>query len=327
MRPRLVLLVTLAATLALSLPAGAFAKRHSQPHPPRINATVTLDQPTEPLLTRNPIAFSGNVTPAHAFQRVILQRQVGVNGDQWRTVDRGLTDGAGHYSILHRFRQAGDRSLRAVVRGDRHGRRGESTPISITVQQEQVAGFTIGATATSIDFGQSTTISGTLTDGANTSVTLYGRTEHGGRFRPFAAATTDAAGNYSFAQSPTRNAIYKVRVTTDRARHTAALFIGVHDVVSITPSALSATVGDSISFTGTIQPDKTNHVVFLQRLDGAVWRSIAVGRVGAGSTYSLSTPLATAGPTQFRTLVPGGPVNQRGISSAVEIAVSPSSAI
>ena len=323
MRPRLALLVLLATALALSLPAGAFAKRHSQPHKaPRISATVTLDQPAEPLLTRNPIAFSGNVTPSHPFQRVILQRQVGVNGDQWRTVDRGLTDAAGRYSILHRFRQAGDRTLRAVVRTDRHVRRGESTPISITIQQEQVAGFTIGASDTSIDFGQSVTISGTLTNGANTSVTLYGRNEHHGRFRPLAAATTDAGGNYAFTQSPTRNAIYKVRVTTDRARHSAALFIGVHDVVSITPSALSATVGDTITFTGTIQPDKTNHVVFLQRLDGTVWRSIAVGRVGAGSSYSLSTQLATAGPTQFRALVPGGPVNQRGISSAVTIAVA-----
>ncbi len=327
MRPRFALLAALAAILALAVPAVASARhRHHQPNPPRVSATVTLDQPAEPLLTRTPIAFSGNVTPVHPSQHVILQRQVGVNGDQWRTIDHGRTDAAGHYTIVHRFRQAGDRTLRTIVRADRHVLRGESTPISITIEQEQIAGFTIGASSTSIDFGQSVTISGTLTDGPNTSVMLYGRNEHRGRFRPFAAATTDADGNYSFTQSPTRNAIYKVRVTTDRSRHTAALFIGVHDVVSIAPSTTNAAVGDTISFTGTVQPDKTGHIVFLQRLDGTVWRSIAVGRVGVGSSYSLATTLVSPGDIQFRTLVPGGPVNQRGISSAVTIAVVPSPA-
>lgn len=330
MRPRIALLAALAAILALAVPAVASARhRHHHPNPPRVSATVTLDQPAEPLLTRTPIAFSGSVTPLHPSQRVILQRQVGINGDQWRTIDHGRTDATGRYTILHRFRQAGDRSLRTVVRTDRHVLRGESTPISITVEQQQIAGFTIGADDTSIDFGQSVTISGTLTGGVGgvpISVMLYGRNEHRGRFRPLAATTTDADGTYSFVQSPTRNAIYKVRVTTDRSRHTAALFIGVHDVVSIAPSASSATVGDAISFTGTVQPDKTGHVIFLQRLDGAVWRSIAVGRVGAGSSYSLATTLLTPGDVQFRTLVPGGPVNQRGVSSAVTIAVVPSPA-
>lgn len=329
MRPRIALLAALAAILALAVPAVASARhRHHHPHPhnPRVSATVTLDQPAEPLLTRTPIAFTGGVTPARPGQHVILQKQIGINGDQWRTIDHGRTDASGRYTILHRFRQAGDRNLRTVVRTDRHVLRGESTPISITVEQQQIAGFTIGADDTSIDFGQSVTISGTLTGGPTTSVVLYGRNEHRGRFRPLAATTTDADGNYSFVQSPTRNAIYKVRVTTDRSRHTAALFVGVHDVVSIAPSAPSGTVGDAISFTGTVQPDKTGHVIFLQRLDGSVWRSIAVGRVGAGSTYSLSTTLFAAGDVQYRTLVPGGPVNQRGISSAVTIAVVPSPA-
>jgi hypothetical protein len=329
-RPRLALPAALVAALALAVPSAASAHRHRHQHPhhpPRVHATVTLDQPTGPLLTRTPIAFTGSVSPAHAGEHVILQAQVGINGDQWRTIDRGSTDASGHYAILHRFRQAGDRSLRTVVRNDRRVLRGESTPISITVEQEQIAGFTIGASATSIDFGQSVTITGTLDNGANTSVTLYGRNELGGRFRPLAAGTTDAGGAYTFTQSPTRNAIYKVRVTTDRSRHTAALFIGVHDIVSIAPSATTAVVGETVSFTGTVQPDKTHHVIFLQRLDGGVWRSIAVGRVGPGSGYSLSTRLVAAGSVQFRTLVPGGPVNQRGVSSAVAIAVSPSPAI
>jgi hypothetical protein len=299
---------------------------HSRTILERVHATVTLDQPSGELTTRTPIAFTGTVAPDHSGQRVILQAQVGDQGDRWRTVDTGRIGPGSHFSIVHRFRQAGDRTLRAVFRGDRRNLRGESTPISITVQQLQVAGFTINGNPTSIDFGQSTTISGTLTGGASTSVTLYSRNERFGRFVALAAGTTDADGNYSFTQSPVHNTIYKVRVTTDRSKQTAALFVGVHDVVSISPSATSGAVGDAIAFTGTVQPDKTGHVIFLQRLDGGVWRTVLVGRVGAASSYTLSYVLDSEGSVQFRTLVPGGPANQRGVSSAVTIAVVPSPA-
>jgi hypothetical protein len=299
---------------------------HSRTIRERVHATVTLDQPAGDLLTRRPIAFTGTVAPNHAGQRVILQAQNGVNGDQWRTIDHGRIGPGSAFSIVHRFRQPGDRTLRAVFRGDRRNLRGESTPISITVQQEQVAGFTIGASATSIDFGASTTISGTLDGGASTSVTLFARNERGGRFRPLAAGTTDAAGAYAFTQSPTRNTLYQVRVTTDPSHRTAPLFIGVHDVVSIAASATSGHVGEQITLFGTVQPSKDGHVILLQRLDGGVWRTVEAGRVGAGSSYALAYALETAGSTTLRTLVPGGPANQRGVSSAVTIAVDPSPA-
>ncbi len=299
---------------------------HSRTVAERVHATVTLDQPAGALQTATPITFTGSVAPNHRGQRVILQEQVGSNGDRWRTVDHGRIGADSKFSIVHRFRNAGDHTLRAVFRGDRRNIRGESTPVSITVEQQQVAGFTIGASATSIDFGQSVTISGTLTNGANTSVTLFGRDEQHGNFVALAAGTTDSGGAYSFTQNPVRNRIYQVRVTTNPSQQTAPLFVGVHDVVSIAASATSGTVGTAITFTGTVQPSKVGHVIYLQRLDGGVWRTIVVGHVGAGSNYGLAYVLDSAGSVQFRTLVPGGPVNQRGISSAVTIAVTPSSA-
>jgi hypothetical protein len=299
---------------------------HSRTVRERVQATVTLDQPSATLFTRTPVTFTGTVAPNHVGQRVILQQQIGVDGDQWRMIDSGRIAAGSTFSIVHRFLQPGDRTLRAVFRGDRRNLRGESTPISITVQQTQVAGFTINASATSIDFGQGVTISGVLTGGANTSVTLYGRNEQSGPFQPLAAGTTDGSGNYSFAQSPTHNTIYQVRNTTTPSTRTAALFVGVHDVVSIAASALAGKVGDTITFTGTVQPSKADHVIVLQRLDGGVWRTVEAGHVGAGSSYSLADVLDSAGSVMFRTLVPGGPVNQRGISSAVTIAVTPSPA-
>ncbi len=327
MRPRIVLLIAFAAALALALPAAASARFHQHPHhdhPVRIAATVSLDQPSGDLTTATPIAFTGTVSPANAGHRILLQRQVGLEGDRWRPVDGGFVRADGHYTIVHRFLQAGDRTLRTLLLPNRHTLRSPSAPISITVQQLQVAGFTIGSSATPVDFGQSVTIAGALTGGPSTSVTLYARNEFGGRLRPIATGITDAAGAYAFTQSPPRNTVYQVRVTSDPHQRTARLFQGVRDVVSIAASATTVTVGDVVTFSGTVQPNKSGHAILLLRLDAGIWRTVAVARIGDGSSYAIPFTLAAAGTAQYRTLVPGGPVNQRGLSSAVQITVNPS---
>lgn len=324
MRPRLVLLIAAATALALALPAAALARPHRPHHPPRVAATVTLAQPSGPLTTATPISFTGTVTPANAGRRVLLQRQVGVNGDRWTAIDAGVVHADGGYTIVHRFRVPGDSTLRTVLLANRRTLRSASTPISITVQQLQVAGFTIGASADPIDFGASVTISGTLTGGASTSVTLFARNEWRGALHPIATTTTDGSGNYAFTQSPPRNTVYQVRVTTKPRQRTARLFEGVKDVVSIAASTASAPVGQAVTFTGTVQPSKAGHLVLLQRLAGSVWQTTAYGRVGAGSAYSIRYTPAAAGTASYRTVVPGGPVNQRGVSSAVQVTATPS---
>jgi hypothetical protein len=322
-RRRIVLLIA-ALVSALALSATASAQRQHSHHPVRIAATISLDQPSGNLTTATPIAFTGKVAPASAGHRILLQRQAGLLGDRWVPIDGGFVRADGSYTIVHRFRVPGDRTLRTLLLPNRRTLRSPSAPISIAVQQLQVAGFTIGSSAQPIDFGQSVTISGTLTGGANTSVTLFARDEWRGRLRPIASGITDANGAYAFTQSPPRNTVYQVRVTSDPHQRTARLFQGVRDVVSIAASASTATVGDVVTFSGTVQPNKSGHAILLLRLDGGVWRTIAVARVGDGSTYSIPFTLAAAGTAQYRTLVPGGPVNQRGLSSAVQVTANPS---
>lgn len=324
MRLRIVMLI--AAALALALPTAALARPHrpAHHHNPRIAATVTLDQPSGTLTTSTRIAFTGTVTPANAGHRVLLQRQVGVNGDRWIAIDGGFVRADGRYTIVHRFRVPGDRTLRTVLQPNRRTLRTASTPISITVQQLQVAGFTINASADPISFGDNVTISGTLTGGANTSVTLFARNEWRGFLRPIATTTTEGSGNYSFTQTPPRNTVYQVRATTTPKQRTARLYVGVKDVVSLSASAASAPVGTVVTFSGTVQPSKVGHIVLLQRLDNGVWQTVAFARVGAGSAYAIPYTLSAAGTASYRTVVPGGPVNQRGVSSAVQVTATPS---
>ncbi len=80
-----------------------------------------------------------------------------------------------------------------------------------------------------------------------------------------AFTTTGSDGSYSFSQAPTENTLYQVRTTQAPRRHSAVLFEGVRDVISMTGPS-TATVGQKVTFTGTVLPDKAGHVIYLQRL-------------------------------------------------------------
>src|SRR5205085_11919031 len=135
----------------------------------------------------------------------------------WRTLRAGILDAGSNYSIPFAWRVPGPHVVRVVIRSDLRNIRGESDPVTVTIQQAQIADFTINGSDPIIDFGGSATISGTLfmpgttTPEPNTAVTLFGRTAGHGQFVALGAGTTDASGNYSFTQSPPHNTIYVVR--------------------------------------------------------------------------------------------------------------------
>jgi hypothetical protein len=166
---------------------------------------------------------------------------------------------------------------------------------------------------------------GTSAPDPNVSVTLWGRTAHQ-RFRTIGLpVTTDSNGIYSFTVTPTFNTLYVVRTTNRPPAHrrTAKLFEGVRDVVSLTASSPTAVVGQTITFSGTVSPDKAGHPVYLQRLgaDG-FWHTAEIGTIRNDSTYSLPWRFGQLGTFQFRTRVPGGPRDVSGVSASVAVTVS-----
>ncbi|HEY4279031.1 MAG TPA: hypothetical protein VGM91_12455 [Conexibacter sp.] len=305
---------------------------HSRTAFERVAPTVTLAEPTSPADTRTPVTLTGSVAPNHTGQAVELQQQTGADGNTWKTIDRGRLRQGSTFSIAHRFRQPGDLTLRILFRADRRSTRGESTPVTLTVQQQQSDSLTIASSASAVDFGQSVTINGTVAGAAaGTPVTLFARDEwQPGQLTAIGTATTDASGAYAFTQSPPRNTVYEVRTTTAPKRHSARLFVGVRSVVTLVPSTSSAKVGDSITLSGTTTPGKPGHAILLQQVgsDG-IWRTIAAGRVGADASYSFADVLDAPGTERLRAVLPGGPVNERAISSeaTVDVAAAPPAAL
>jgi hypothetical protein len=299
---------------------------HSRTVHEHVAAEVSLTAPTPPstgFLTGQQVTFTGSVAPHHAGNRVLLQEQDSTVGNTWHTLKRGVLNSASQFSINYRFRVPGDHTLRVFFPGDVRNIAATSDTVTVTVQQKEVAGFTINTSAPVIGEGSPATISGILAGVTSpVMVTLFGHTD-GQPFAPIAGTSTGTGGSYSFTVSPTHNEIYQVRTTFAPARATARLFEGVQDAVTIAASSMTSAVGQSVSFTGSVAPDKAGHSIELQRLgaDGH-FHVVAAGLVNSSSAYRFVWTFGTPGTKTFRVHISGGPENVGSDSPPVAISVS-----
>jgi len=303
---------------------------HSRTVSERVSALVSIAAGTTTAMTAQPVTFTGSVTPNHAGERVVLQAET-QSGD-WRGLKSDFLGGGSNYSITYAWRFAGDHIVRVLFPRDVRNIAGASDTVTVAVQQKQVPGFTITSSDQLISHGQSVTISGVLdqpsattTPETSTAVTLWAGNAYQTQLTPVADTTTGPGGSYTFpVQTPTYNTVYQVRTTLAPARHSAALFEGVQDVLTLTPSSTTSEVGGHVMFTGTVLPDKAGHVVYLQRLgaDGD-WHNEEVRLVTNASTYQFGWTFGKAGTYQFRARITGDRGNVGGASAPVTITVSP----
>ena len=297
---------------------------HSRTMFERVAALVSLSASSTTAVTGQPVVFTGHVDPSHAGERVVLQQQT-ASGD-WRGLKSVRLDGGSSYSITKSWRFEGDHTVRVLLPSDARNIRGTANPVTVTVQQKQIPGFSIASSDQLISYGQSAVISGVLSNSPSTPVTLWARSANQTQFTPIADTATGSDGSYSFApQTPSNNTVYQVRTTLAPRRHSAVLFEGVQDVLTLTPSATTSEVGGQVTFTGTVLPDKAGQVVYLQRLgaDGD-WHNEEVRVVTNASTLQFGWTFGQAGTYQFRARITAGGGNVGGASAPVTIQVSPS---
>ena len=304
------------------------ADTHSRTIHERVASLVSLAESAMSTTTAQPVTFNGAVSPIHPFQVVRIQKQSALGGNGWQTIETTRTDGNSHFSVAHRFRVPGDYTLRAVFPTDPRNIRGESDSVTLTVQQAQIPDFTINSSAPIVTEGSSATISGVLSSAGTTTpqsgvqVTLYGRQDEG-PFEALSTTVTGADGSYSFTETPVHNTVYYAAETLKPKHRSARLFEGVQDVVTIAPSSSTTTVGGTVTLGGTVSPDKTGHVIWLQRLgkDGN-WHDVASSTVTNGSNYSFNYTPGQQGTVQLRARIYGGPENVGAASPAASITVS-----
>jgi len=292
----------------------------------RVAAEVTLNGPPEgTLLTGVPnrVTFTGTVSPADAGALVVLQRQNAATGNEWHRIDRGQVAADGSFSIIHTFRVPGDANIRVLVRSQRRNSPSISSVLNYEVSQTENPNLTITASVDPIPYGQSGTISGTVAGGANEPVTLDSRTAGQPGFSPVAQGMTDGGGNYTFhGQAPSRSTFYQV---TAGGKHSAVLFEGVKDLLTAGVSQTTIQAGGTVTFFGSVAPDHTGHVIYLERQNasGTGFHVVQIATIGAGSSYSITHTVYDAGTKVFRVEIPGGPENEGAASPPFTIAVTP----
>jgi hypothetical protein len=292
----------------------------------KVAAEVSLSGPPEgtQILTGAPnkVTFTGTVSPADVGARVILQRQSAISGgDDWHRIDLGQVVAGGTFSITHTFRFPGDANIRVLVRSQRRNVPSPSNVLAYEISQSQNPALTIQASADPISYGQPVTISGTLVNGANQPVTLMARTDQQ-RFAPIAQVTTDASGNYSFpAQTPVNSTFYRVKTT---GQVSAVLYEAVKDVLTAQVSQTTVQAGQAVTFSGTVAPDHTGHVIYLERQNAkdGDFHVVQIAIVGAGSTYTIEHHFYDPGTKTMRVHIPGGPENAGAASQVFTIGVT-----
>jgi hypothetical protein len=302
-------------------PDGAFSRTLHE----RVAAQVSLTASAATAVTGQYVTFTGQVSPSHAFQRVLLQNQVG-SGDDWRTLTSGLLGPGSSYRIRFRWRTPGERDVRVVLPADARNIRSESDGVDVTIQQKQVTGFTINTSEPVTQVYTPVMISGVITPGPTAQpavVQLWARPATGGSFAMVGQAPVGSNGAYSFIETPLENTVYQARTAFGAVRASALLWQGVHDYVQMSPSSTTSEVGGTVTFSGFVFPLKAGHAIFLQRLgaDGA-WHAVEERFVRANYTFQFSWTFAEPGTHVFRARIFSDGRNVGAASAPVTVTVS-----
>jgi phage protein U len=296
----------------------------------RVTAQVTLTGPPEgtQLYTgaANKVTFSGTVSPADEGARVILQRQNAVTGNEWHRIDQGVVTATGSFSVTHTFVVPGDANIRVLLRSQRRNVPSPSNVLTYEISQSENPALTIQGSPDPITYGQSITISGTVAGAAYAPVTLLAHTARQHGFAPIAEVKTTGADTYTFpAQSPVASTFYEVK---GAGKVSAVLYEGVKDVLTAQVSQTTIQAGKTLTFSGTVTPDHTGHVIYLERQNasGTGFHVVELGTVTSGSVYSIPHTVYDTGTKVFRVKIPGGPENGGAASQTFTIIVTPAPA-
>jgi hypothetical protein len=111
-----------------------------------------------------------------------------------------------------------------------------------------------------------------------------------------------------------------MRLPHVRRRHTARLYEGVRDLVTMQANESSANTGQMVTFTGTVLPDKAGHRIDLQKLgkDGN-WHTVEVSFVRNDSSFTFNWVMGSPRTYTFRARIPSDERNIGSSSAPVSV--------
>jgi hypothetical protein len=115
-----------------------------------------------------------------------------------------------------------------------------------------------------------------------------------------------------------------MRLPQSRRQHTARLFEGVRDVLTLQASPTTASSGQTVTFTGTVLPDKVGRRIYLQKLGkDRNWHTVEISQVRGDSTFAFAWVLGAPGTYGFRARIPSDENNIGSVSAPTSITATP----
>jgi hypothetical protein len=252
--------------------------------------TVTLSATPTTVDPGGAVTLSGNVskggTPVTSGS-VVLQQQPSGAGT-FTSAGNATTDSAGNFSLV--VNPATTTVYRASYLGSL------SPQVTVTVNPPKV--LTLAAAPTEVIFGQTSTLSGSLSQGgvalAATPIDLLQQPAGAPALTSFSSATTDAAGNWSSVVTPQSNTTYQANSASVATPPTAA--VNVHQKVTLKATRKLKTG----TFKGTLAPAHPGRDVVIQVKKGTSFVTFVKTKTTATSTFSVKKALKPCGKFQFR---------------------------
>ena len=134
--------------------------------------------------------------------------------------------------------------------------------------------LTLGASATTVKFGTTVTLSGKLAGGSidRKNVTVREDPFPVGAFGNAGSATTNATGDWSLAVNPFANTRYLAR---SGKADSPTLDVMVRPAITLKLSDRTPRRGQLVRFSGTLCPEHDGVAIALQRRAAGVWRTVA----------------------------------------------------
>jgi hypothetical protein len=177
--------------------------------------------------------------------------------------------------------------------------------------------LTIKASATSVQFGKTVTISGTTKNiPAGTVIEVQGNPYPYAGFKPTGkTGVVDPAGNYSVTGVlPQVHTQYKVTAKTSPATESTSVFVRVTLRVSFKASDLTPKRGAMVRFYGTVAPAHDGKQALIQKRTSSGYKTVArttlIDNGTASSKYSKKVRVRSSG--TYRIVVESGDQDHDG---------------
>jgi len=182
-------------------------------------------------------------------------------------------------------------------------------------QKPPKPGTTLKASAEQVTFSAPVTLTGKVKGAKQAmTVTLERRAANATTFAAAGTATTDANGDFAFADRPSKSSVYRVTAGTAASPEVA---VAVAPLVGLKVGDATPRKGQRVRFKGTVRPQHDGARVAIQRkrADGtwATVRTAALRDAGSRySTYSKRIRIRRSG--TFRTVLAAHADHAEGVS-------------